>query len=383
MRTYKTEIELNNTASEIFFRTVGVCRFIYNLFIETNKQLYLANKDTNSLTYMNNYEFSRWLNNEYMKNNPDKQWIKEVSSKAIRNAIDNANTAFMKFFKQKYGFPKFKVKRKNDCSFYFVKTDANTKIKHERHRIKIPTLGWCKLKEFGYIPASSIITSGTISYKAGRFYLTVNTKDDRVIRNRAKNDGIGIDLGVKDFAILSDGTKYSTIKYNKLTTTLKREQRKLSRKYKINKNKENLHRNIEKQIIKLQKINHKIANIRNDYQNKVISDIINREPRFITIENLNVSGMMKNRHLSKAIANQGFYAFVQKLQYKCGLNGIELRQVDRFYPSSRICSECGSIKKDLTLKDRVYICPKCGVVIDRDINAAINLKNCQQYKKLA
>lgn len=386
MRTYKTEIVLNIEQKEKFLKTIGTCRFIYNLFLQKNKELYEENKDADLPKYMNNYEFSKWLNNDFVPNNPDFAWIKEVSSKSVRRAIDNANIAFKNFFEHRGKFPKFKKKNKNECGMYFVKTDAKTKIKCDRHRIKIPTLGWCKLKEFGYIPINKIIKSGTITKRAGRFYVGVLVDEEVKIQKHNINEGLGIDLGVKDFAILSDNTKYKTLKQKKLNKRLLREQRKLSRKYKAkkkNKKEETTnYKNIEAQKLQVQKIHQRISNARNDYQNKIICEIIKREPSFITIENLNVRGMMKNRHLSKAIANQGFSQFINKLIYKCLLNTIELRQVDRFYASSKICCECGMIKKDLKLSDRVYKCD-CGNIIDRDYNASINLKNAKQYKVIA
>lgn len=386
MRTYKTEITLNTDQKEKFLKTIGTCRFVYNLFLQKNKELYDKNKDTDLPKYMNNYEFSKWLNNDFVPNNPEFSWIKEVSSKSIRHTIDNSNIAFRKFFKHESRFPRFKKKNKNECGMYFVKTDANTKIECDRHRIKIPTLGWCKLKEFGYIPTNKIIKSGTITKQAGRFYVSVLVDEEITIQEHNKNEGLGIDLGVKDFAILSDNTKYKSLKQKELNKRLLREQRKLSRKYEAKKkNKKEgatSYKNIEKQRLRVQKIHQRISNTRNGYQNKVVREIVKREPSFITIEDLNVRGMMKNRHLSKAIANQGFNQFINKLTYKCILNGIELRQVDRFYASSKICCECGMIKKDLKLSDRVYKCD-CGNIIDRDYNASINLKNAKQYKVIA
>lgn len=386
MRTYKTEIGLNPEQEEKFIKTIGTCRFIYNLFLQKNKELYEKNKDTDLLKYMNNYEFSKWLNNDFIPSNPEFSWIKEVSTKSVRHSIDNANNSFMRFFKGKTRFPRFKKKGKNECGMYFVKTDAKAIIRCGRHRIKIPTLGWCKLKEFGYIPTDKIIKSGTITKQAGRFYVSVLVDEEIKIQEHNKNEGLGIDLGVKDFAMLSDNTKYKTLKQKKLNKKLLREQRKLSRKYEIkkkNKKGESTnYKNIEKQRLRVQKIHQRISNTRNDYQNKIICEIIKREPSFITIEDLNVRGMMKNRHLSKAIANQGFNQFINKLTYKCFLNGIELRQVDRFYASSKICCKCGMVKNDLKLSDRVYKCD-CGNIIDRDYNASINLKNAKQYKVIA
>lgn len=385
MKTYKTEIVLSDEQKERFLRTIGTCRFVYNLFLQTNKELYEKNKDTDLPKYMNNFEFSKWINNVFIKNNPEYSWIKEVSSKSIRRTIDNANVAYTRFFKHQSKFPRFKKRDKNECRMYFVKTDAKAKIRYERHRIKIPTLGWCKLKEFGFIPTNKIIKSGTIIKQAGRFYVSVRVEEDIEIRQRNKNDGLGIDLGVKNFAVLSDGARYKTLKQQKLNKRLVREQKALSRKYKAkkkNKKEGATHKNIEKQKLRVQKIYQRIANTKNDYQNKIIAEIIKREPSFITIEDLNVRGMMKNRHLSRAIANQGFTQFISKLKYKCYPNGIELRQVDRFYPSSKICCLCGQIKTDLKLSDRVYRCD-CGNIIDRDYNASINLKNAEEYKVIA
>lgn len=216
MRTYKTEIILNTEQKEKFLKTIGSCRFVYNLFLQKNKELYEKNKDTDLPKYMNNYEFSKWLNNEFIPNNPSFSWIKEVSSKSVRHAIDNSNTAFRNFFKHKSKFPRFKKKNKNECGMYFVKTDLKTKIKCDRHKIKIPTLGWCKLKEFGYIPIDKTIKSGTVTKQAGRFYVSVLVDEKIEIQKHNKNDGIGIDLGVKDFAILSDNTKYKTLKQKKI-----------------------------------------------------------------------------------------------------------------------------------------------------------------------
>ena len=215
-------------------------------------------------------------------------------------------------------------------------------------------------------------------------------EEKEVKRSKPTNEGIGIDLGIKDFAICSNGAKFKnvnkTFTVKKLEKKLKREQRKLSRKYESlkirNKNIEEgraTQRNIQKQVVKVQKLHQRLVNIRTDYINKTIFLIIKQEPSYITIEDLNIKGIMKNRHLSKAIANQKFYEFRAKLTTKCKQNKIELRVVDRFYPSSKKCSCCGKIKTDLKLKDRIYKC-SCGLSMDRDFNASINLKNAKKYK---
>ena len=218
-----------------------------------------------------------------------------------------------------------------------------------------------------------------------KVYVSVVIDVHMPIVSKNTNEGIGIDLGLKDFAICSNGEKYKNInkteKIRKIEKKLKREQKKLSKKY------ENLKKkggtatksNIKKQIVKVQKLHHKLDNIRTDYVNKTISNIINQKPKFITIEDLNVKGMMKNKHLSKAVTNQKFYEFRSKLAVKCNVLGIELRIVDRFYPSSKLCHLCGSMKKDLKLKDRIYKC-NCGYIEDRDYNASLNLRDCLTYK---
>ncbi|WP_295250793.1 transposase [uncultured Catenibacterium sp.] len=229
-----------------------------------------------------------------------------------------------------------------------------------------------------------VIKSGHVSIKADRYYVSVliEIPDNRIASH--SSEGIGIDLGLKDFAIVSDGKTYKNInksaKLKKLEKKLIREQRSLSRKYEnIKKGGSTQKRNIQKQMLKIQKLHHRIDNIRTDYINKIISEIVKTKPSYITIEDLNVSGMMKNRHLSKAVASQKFYEFKTKLLAKCKENGIELRIVDRWYPSSKTCHCCKNIKKDLKLSDRLFRCD-CGYIEDRDFNAALNLRDATTYE---
>ncbi len=308
-----------------------------------------------------------------------------ASSKAVKKSIEDGCTAFTRFFRHQGAFPNFKKKGKSDVKMYFVKNNPKDCV-CERHRINIPTLGWIRLKEKGYIPTTRdgwIIKSGTVSVKAGRYYVSalVEIPDTQIAH--AGNGGIGIDLGLKDFAIVSDGKTYKNInksaKVKKLEKQLCREQRCLSRKYENLKKGASTQKNIRKQKLKVQKIHHKLDNIRTDYINKTIAEIVKNKPSYITIEDLNVSGMMKNRHLSKAVASQKFYEFRMKLKTKCDDNGIELRVVDRFYPSSKMCHCCGCIKQDLKLFDRIYRCD-CGYVEDRDFNASLNLRDAKTYE---
>jgi putative transposase len=380
LRSFKTEINPTIGQKIKIDKTIGTCRYIYNFYLAHNKELYDKGEK-----FMNGNRFSVWLNNEYLPNNPDKIWIKEVSTKSIKKSIKDGYIAFMRFFKHQSGYPKYKKKDKSDVKMYFVKNNP-TDCSCERHRIKIPTLGWVKLKEKGYIPTTKDgykVRSGTVSKKAGRYYVSaiVEIPDNKIINN--SNKGIGIDLGLKDFVIVSNGTIYKNInksaKLKKLEKKLRREQRCLSRKYENLKKGESTQRNIQKQKLKVQRLHHRIDNIRTNYINKTIAEIVKTKPSYITIEDLNVSGMMKNRHLSKAIMSQKFYEFRTKLKAKCDENGIELRVVDRFYPSSKLCHCCGAIKKDLKLSDRVYRC-ECGYVEDRDINAALNLRDAKTYE---
>ena len=383
-RAYKIEIHPTDEQKSKIHQTIGVSRFVYNFYIAHNKEVYEKEGK-----FVSGMDFSKWLNNEYIPNNEEMKWIKEVSSKARKQSIMNADRAFKDFFKGKKGFPKFKKKKNQDVKAYFPKNNK-TDWTLERHRVKIPTLGWVRLKEFGYIPTNSVVKSGTASQKANRYYVSILVEEKEVKRSKPTNEGIGIDLGIKDFAICSNGAKFKnvnkTFTVKKLEKKLKREQRKLSRKYESlkirNKKIEEgraTQRNIQKQVVKVQKLHQRLTNIRTDYINKTIFLIIKREPSYITIEDLNIKGMMKNRHLSKAIANQKFYEFRKKLTTKCKQNKIELRVVDRFYPSSKKCSCCGKIKTDLKLKDRIYKC-SCGLSMDRDFNASINLKNAKKYK---
>ena len=381
LKSFKTEINPTQEQKSRINRTIGTCRYVYNFYLAYNKELH-----DNGKKFMTGKSFSVWLNNEYIPNHPDKAWIKDVYSKAVKKSIEDGCTAFTRFFKHQSAFPNFKKKGKSDVKMYFVKNNPKD-CACERHRIKIPTLGWVRLKEKGYIPTTKDgwkIKSGTVSIKADRYYVSVLVEipDTQAVNN--SNDGIGIDLGIKELAILSNGKTYKNInksaRLKKLEKQLRREQKCLSRKYENLKKGEVTQRaNIQKQKLKVQKLHHKIDNIRTDYINKIIAEIVKTKPSYITIEDLNVSGMMKNRHLSKAVASQKFYEFRTKLKAKCDDNGIELRVVDRFYPSSKLCHCCGQIKKDLKLSDRVYRC-SCGYVEDRDFNAALNLRDAVTYE---
>ena len=386
LKSYKTEINPTHEQIQKINKTIGTCRFIYNFYIAHNKELYDKGEK-----FMTAKSFSVWLNNEFIPNNPEFLWIKEVSSKSIKKSMENAYVAFNKFFKKQSRFPRFKKKNRSDVKMYFVKNNP-TDCLCERHRINIPTLGWVRLKEKGYIPTTKdgyVIKSGTVSHKTGRYYVSVLIDIPDTEKPQLNDFGLGIDLGIKEFAIVSNGIVKKNInktaKLKKLEKQLKREQRCLSRKYEDLKKRNNkmkgevTRQNIQKQVLKVQKLHQRINNIRTDYINKCINEIVKTKPSYINIEDLNVKGMMKNKHLSKAVASQKFYEFRTKLKAKCKESGIELRIVDRWYPSSKLCHECGCIKKDLKLSDREYIC-ECGYHADRDYNASLNLRDAKSYK---
>ena len=372
LKTFKTEIKPTRDQIIKIEKSIGVCRFLYNEYIRENIKSYEKDKK-----FITGNDFDKYVNNVLSKSLP---WIKECGSKARKQAIKRSELAFKKFFLGKCGFPSFKKKRYNNMSLYFPK-DNETDWTVERHRIKIPTLKWVRLKEKGYIPTKLSVISGTITKQANRYYVSVIMDIAPTVKQN-KNKGIGIDLGIKEFVVCSDNKVYPNINKSKqikwLEKSLKRQQRRLSRKLIKHKKGEST-RNIDKQLLKVQKLHRRLHNKRIDYINKVISLIIKREPSFITIEDLNVTGMIKNRHLSKAIGKQGFYMFRQRLYSKCKQNNIELRIANRFLPSSKTCCKCGILKKDLKLKDRIFICT-CGNNIDRDLNASINLRNTLDYK---
>ena len=381
LKSFKTEINPSEEQKVKIHKTIGTCRFIYNFYLAHNKELY-----NNGEKFMSSNRFRVWLNNEYLSEHPEYSWIKEAYSKAVTQSVNNGQTAFTRFFNHESAFPKFKKKGRSDVKMYFVKNNPKD-CRCERHRINIPSLGWVRIKEKGYIPTTKdgyVVKSGTVSMKADRYYVSVlvEISDNKIADN--SNAGIGIDLGLKDFAIVSNGKTYKNInksaRLKKLEKQLIREQRCLSRKYENLKKGEVTQRaNIQKQKLKVQKLHHKIDNNRTDYINKTIAEIVKTKPSYITIEDLNVNGMMKNRHLSKAVASQKFYEFRTKLQIKCNENGIELRIVDRWCPSSKTCHCCGAIKKDLKLSDRIFKC-SCGYVEDRDLNAALNLRDAITYE---
>ena len=366
-------------------KTIGVARFIYNEYIIYNQEQYKLNNK-----FVTAYEFSNYINNVYLPANPDKKWIKDVSATSVTRAMIHGERAFKNFFKGLRGFPVFKKKSKTNLGAYFAKINK-TDFKFYRHKIKIPKLKFVRLKEYGYIPKDINIKSGTITKVADRYFLSLVIEVEEIVKPKnISTKGLGIDLGIKDTAICSDGKVFKNInktkKVKKLKKQLKRAQRKISRSIEYSKSKKvNLIecKNFNKKKLKVQKLFYRLDCIRNDYNNKIVNAITRTKLKYITIEDLKISNMMKNKHLSKAIQEQNFYSIRTKFINKCKERNIELRLVDTFYPSSKTCSSCGNIKKDLKLKDRIYKCNNCGLEIDRDYNASIKLEKAEIYKVIA
>ena len=396
LKAFKTEIAPSKEQKEKIICSIGIARFLYNQYIAYNKKLCKMYQrgllDSRQKHFVTAKDFDKYVNHNLKIKLP---WIDECGSKARKKALVNAENAFKKFFDGLAGFPRFKKKSNQDVKLYFPKNNKGD-WRIWRHKLMIPTLKQVRLKEFGYLPVGAKVTNGTVSCKAGRFYVSVVVDiDEKSKYNKdleasyhTETDGIGIDLGVKDLAVISNGKVFKNInkssKVKRLEKRLRREQRRLSRKYEFRKKKGGMtaiaSANIDKQKLKVQKIHHRIDTIREDYENKVLHEIVKQKPRFITMEDLNIKGMMKNKHLAKSVAAQRFNLILTKLKRKAQIIGIEFRTVDRFYPSSKTCHTCGHTNKGLKLKDRVYICPKCGYTEDRDFNAALNLRDAKEYR---
>ena len=385
IKTLKVKLKPNNKQQTKMFQFAGAKRFVYNWALAKEQQNY-----KNCGKFISDYELRKEFTQ--LKKQDEYKWLYSISNDVTKQAIKDACLAYKRFFKGQSAFPKFKSKKHDTPSFYV----DNIKIKFTNTHVKLENiaiskkknkakLNWIKLTEKNKIPTNCKYVNPHVVYDGLNWFICVGVEYNKNTEIPF-NDGIGIDLGIKDLAICSNGITYKNInktqKIKKLEKSKRRLQRKISKKYLINKKGASYHKtcNIIKSERRLLKINKRLTNIRDNYLHQTTSDIIKRKPSFITIEDLNVNGMMKNKHLSEAVQQQKFYTFHRQLEYKCKWNNIELRIVDRFYASSKICSCCGAIKKDLKLSDRTYICPECGYIIDRDYNASINLKNAKIYK---
>jgi putative transposase len=365
-KSYKAELEPTTEQVILFQKHVGVARFVYNWALSRRIREYEGTGKTSSA-----YEQHKQLNALKKTEFP---WMYETSKSTAQHALKNLDVAYKNFFRnikqgKAPGFPKFKAKKISRESFYL---DGTINVLGDR--IQLPRIGKVKLKEKGYIPTSGVrITSATVSKRADRWFVSVQVQQE-IPELKATGEVLGIDLGVKTLAVLSDGRTFQNHKaLQKNSKKLSRLQREVSRKVKGSNNR-------EKAKQKVAKLHYKIFSTRTDSIHKMTSEILARtkpeheRPSKIVIEDLNVTGMMKNRKLAKALSNVSFSEIRRQLDYKCKWYGVELVVVDRFFPSSKTCSCCGVVNEGLSLSDREWTCV-CGAVHDRDLNAAINLKN--------
>lgn len=378
VKAIKVMLIPNNVQKTKMFQYAGASRFAYNWTLAKEKENYEKGGKFISDSELRK-EFTK------LRKSDEYAWLRNISNNVTKQAIKDACNAYKNFFKGVQRYPRFKSKKKSTPKFY----QDNIKIQFSNTHVKLEGFSsskkpnkqkknWVRLAEHGRIPTDVKYMNPRISFDGLNWWISICVEcADR--KETLNDEGIGVDLGIKDLAICSDSTKYRNINKSqtvkKLEKRKRRLQRSVSRKYEQNKEKGKYCKtnNIVKDEYLLLKVNHRLTNIRKNYLNQTTSEIVNRKPRFICIEDLNVSGMMKNKHLSKAVQNQGFFEFRKQLEYKCRDNGIQLIVADRFYPSSKLCSCCGNIKKDLKLSDRVYRCD-CGNVMDRDFQASVNLR---------
>lgn len=361
VRLYPSQLQ-----EQKLLQSVGTARYIYNWTLGKQEENY-----KNGGKFIKDGDLRKELT---ILKKSELNWLNEVSNNVAKQAVKDACNAYKKFFKGLADKPRFKSRKRSKKSFY----NDNMKLKVKENKlVNIEKVGWIKTNE--QIPMNVKYSNPRISFDNKYWYLSVGL--ERKEQHQELTDiSLGVDLGLKDLAICSDGKVYKNINktrvVKKLEKRLRRLQRQVSRKY--DKNKKGKEYVKTSNIIKLEKsiqlLHRKLANIRNNYLHQTTTEIVKTKPFRVVIEDINVKGIMKNRHLSKSIAKQGFYKFRRMLEYKCKFNGIELVVADRFYPSSKTCSKCGNINKNLKLSDRVYKC-ECGLSIDRDLNASINLSN--------
>ena len=380
IKTVKVMLLPNNKQKTKLFECAGIARFAYNWALDYEK----ANYESEN-SFLSHYELRKIFTE--LKTQPEYAWLNDYSNNITKQAIKDACTAYQRFFDGIAGFPKFKSRRKSRPSFYadtskisFTSTHVKLEKLTTSRKKNRKKFNFVKLAEPGRIPVDAKYSNPRITFDGLNWWISVGI-DCEESQEKPTNQGIGIDVGIKNLAICSDKNVYpninKTAKVRKLKKKKRRLQRRVSKKYSKNKKGGRYckTRNIVKSEKKLLKLNHRLTNIRHHYLHSVTSEIINREPKFIVLKDLSVQDMMKNRHLSEAIQEQCFYEFYRQIQYKCEWHNIEFIMADRYYPSSKMCSHCGNIKKDLKLSDRIYRCSVCGFVIDRDFQASVNLMN--------
>ncbi len=379
IQTIKVMLCPNNKQRTKLFACAGTARFVYNWTLWYQQINYAF-----GYSFAGDTEIRRVLT-ALKKENPKFQWLNDYSNNIAKQAAKDACNAYLKFFKGLAKYPKFKKKRKSKPSFYadpikikFTETHVKLEKLTPSKKTNRQRLNWVKLAEPNRIPPDVKYVNPRITFDGLNWWISVGIECEESTE-QPTNPGIGIDVGIKSLAVCSDGAVYRNInkaaKVGKLKKRKRRLQRGVSRKHL--KNKKGVRycktRNLIKSERKLLKVNRRLTNIRHSYLHSVTSEIVNRKPKFVVLEDLNVTGMMKNKHLAKAVQEQCFHEFYQQMQYKCRWNNITFITADRYYPSSKLCSCCGAVKKDLKLSERVYHCPVCGNTIDRDFQASVNL----------
>lgn len=386
------KIRLKPTTEQeiLFFKSAGVARWSYNYFLSEQNRVYeeYLNNGKVGLCFVKESELRKYINNVLKKTTHT--WLKEVGSNVMKQAVKDANEAYQNYFKGLGGKPKFKSRHRSKPAFY---VNYET-LKRTPHGFQGEKLGVVKTAEpLPKLPKGANYSNPRISYDGKYWYLSIGYEIEPT-KEPLTDTSLGIDVGVKDLAICSDGKVYKNINKTKqvkrLEKKLRREQRKLSRMISFNIKEYQVKgtkrypvwirplkecKNIQKQNKVIRLLYKKLTDIRNNYLHQITNEIVKTKPFRIVMETLNVKGMMKNRHLAKEIAQQKFYELKRLLEYKCKKHGIAFVQADKWFPSSKKCSCCGNIKKNLKLSDRIYQCDNCGLVIDRDFNASVNLAN--------
>ena len=395
MLVKKIEVKLNKTQQNQFFVDQNNLRFMHNFYLsyqDLNYEMYrLGNSN---IKFISAYEFMKMFNNEILKLNPNLNFVKSTNSKAVKQVIINLDQTFKKFFKEQINFPKYKKKSNQwKIGIHLMHNDTKYEWRMSERKVKLPSYGWVKLKEKDYLTKNDHIRSCALKQEGAKFYCCFLIDSENQIKEPIKSnlkkvninsnkDSLGIDLGIKTYATCSNGQIYNfpKKKVNKVNKKIKRVQKKLSRQFLKNNNKKEWRKkNVEKTKLKLRILFIKKQRLVLGFIQMVVNNLVKTKHQNLIIEDLKISNMVKNKHLANSIQERSFYTFKQKLINKCSKVGKNLFLADTFYPSSKTCSCCGSLKKDLKLKDRIYRCEICGYEIDRDLNASINLSYIGGY----
>ena len=378
IKTIKVMLLPNNKQRTKLFQSSNTARFAYNWALGYLQINYEIGND-----FLNDGELRKIFTT--LKKQDKYKWVNDYSNNITKQAIKDACNSYLRFFKKQSQFPRFKSKRKTRPSFYVdnVKIQfTETKVKLEKisnstrkNRVKA---NWIRLAEHNRMPVNGKYLNPRVTFDGLNWWLSVGVECNEKSQ-QSTNKGVGIDIGIKDLAVCSDGYTYKNINKTAKVKSIKKKQRrlqrKMSKKYQLNKKGKEYQKtsNIIKSEKVLLNLNHKLTNIRRNHLHQSTAEIVNRKPMFIVLEDLNVSGMMKNKHLAKAVQEQSFYEFYRQIEYKCKWNNVQFVVADRFFPSSKLCSCCGIVKKDLKLSHRTYTCSECGNTIDRDYQASLNL----------